>query len=65
MDWSHQRALVPHYAAVVLLIGVYVIAVRVAFGDVVPLVDIVGVLIVVLSYPTIVRSLGVAPNDWE
>jgi hypothetical protein len=65
MDWSRQRAFAPHYAAVVLLIGAYVIAVRVAFGDVVPLVDILGVVFVVLSYPTIVRLLGVAPSEWE
>ena len=65
MNWDRQRELLPHYAAVFLLIGVYMAAVRAAFGDVVPAVDILGVVVVVLGYPTVARLVGFAPGAWE
>jgi len=40
-------------------------AVRAAFGDVVPAVDILGVVVVVLGYPTVARLVGFAPGAWE
>jgi len=65
MDWERQRALFPHYVAVVLLVAVYVVSVRVAFGDVVPAVNILGVVVVVLGYPTVVRAIGLEPAAWD
>lgn len=65
MDAGRQRELLPHYVAVVLLVGGSLAAVRAVLGSVAPWVAVPGVVVVVLGYPTAVRSLGFAPSAWE
>lgn len=63
MNTSKQRQLLPHYLAVVALVVVALAAVRAL--PVSRWFNLVAVLLVVLSYPTIVRLLGVEPDAWQ
>ncbi|PSQ31837.1 hypothetical protein BRD06_00750 [Halobacteriales archaeon QS_9_67_15] len=62
MDLSGQRELLPHYLAVAAVASTAAVLARSAGGNWVAL---VSVLVVVLSYPTVVRALNVAPEAWE
>lgn len=65
MDWARQRELLPHYAAVVVLTVLLLGGARALLGQVEPWVDLLGVVVVVLTYPSVVRFLGVAPSGWD
>lgn len=65
MDRSNQRALLPHYLAIVAGIAAGLVGLRVTVGDVGIIGNLTVVVVIVLAYPTIVRALGVAPDTWE
>lgn len=65
MNLSDQKALVPHYLAVFVLALVAVGGTRAVAGSVPVWTDLLVVVLLVLSYPSLVRVLGVAPDVWE
>jgi len=65
MDIGRQRALLPHYVAIVLAVVAVLGGIRLAVGDVGAPVNLGLTIVVVLAYPPIVRLLGLAPQHWE
>lgn len=65
MNWKRNLALVPHYAASLLLILLVVGGIRTFLGNFGVLVELPIVVALILGYPTLVRWLGVAPAAWE
>lgn len=65
MALRRHLELVPHYLAVTLAIVAAVGATRVATGGLGFAVELAVVVVVVLLYPTVARTLGVAPAAWE
>jgi len=65
MNWKRTLALVPHYAASLLLILLVVGGIRTFLGNFGVVVELPIVVALVLGYPTLVRWLGVAPAAWE
>jgi hypothetical protein len=62
-DTSKQKQLLPHYIAV-LVLTVAALAVVSAL-PVSRWFNLVAVVLVVLTYPTLVRLLGVEPDAWQ
>lgn len=65
MDWSRQAELLPHYAAVVLLIAVLLFLVPGRSGPLGVVINVGVVVVVVLGYPPLVRWLELEPDAWE
>jgi hypothetical protein len=65
MNWKRTLALVPHYAASLLLILLVVGGIRTFLGNFGVVVELPIVVALILGYPTLVRWLGVAPAAWE
>jgi len=63
MDTDHQKQLLPHYLAVFVLTLATLAVVRTLFSA--DWAALLAVLFVVLSYPTLVRLLGVEPDAWR
>jgi len=64
MDLTGQRDLIPHYVAVVVLVGAAVVGLR-NLSDSVPIwLDLLAVVVVVLGYPSLARWLDIAPDAW-
>jgi len=62
MDRDTQRQLLPHYVAVVVLTVLALTVTReLSDGG---WVNLLVVVVVVLTYPTVVRVLGVEPDAW-
>lgn len=64
MDLAGQRDLLPHYVAVVVLVGAAVAGLRSLFASVPVWLDLLAVVVVVLGYPSLARWLDIAPAAW-
>lgn len=65
VDVDRLVELVPHYAAMILLLFVVLAIVRAVAGDLGFWIELGIVLVVAVAYPAAVRRLGVAPTAWE
>lgn len=65
MDVDRQRSLLPHYVAIVVSVVVVLVGLRAVFGPLQTWINVLAVVVVVLSYPSVVRALGVEPDVWE
>ena len=59
------KELLPHYAAMLLLVFVLIAIIREVIGDLGFWVELVLILVIVFAYPPITRRLGVAPSIWD
>jgi len=57
--------LVPHFAAMVVLVSFVLGGVRLLLGTPAAWFNPIAALVVVFLYPFAVRRLGVAPTKWE
>lgn len=63
MNTKRQKQLIPHYVAVVVLTVVTLGVVQELAGG--GWINLLAVVVVVLTYPTLVRLLGVEPAAWS
>ena len=57
--------LLPHYAAMLLLVFLVIGVLREVVGDVGFWVELLFILVIVFAYPPLTRRLGVAPDIWD
>lgn len=65
MDLRSQKQLIPHYIAVLILLIAALIGIRELLGTGRIWIRLVVVACIVLTYPTVVRLLGVEPDVWQ
>jgi hypothetical protein len=65
MDLRSQKQLIPHYVAVVILLVAALSGLRELLGAGRVWIRLVVVACVVLTYPTVVRLLGIEPDVWQ
>lgn len=59
------RELLPHYVAMLLLYGLFVVALDQVFGVEGFVWSLAVALVVAFGYPQVARQLGFAPSSWE
>jgi hypothetical protein len=59
------RELLPHYAAMLILYGLFVVALRELFAIDSFGASLVVALVVAFGYPQVARQFGFAPPSWE
>jgi hypothetical protein len=64
VDTEKIRALVPHYAVMLVVVFAVVGVLRALLGERL-VVEFVIILVIVFLYPFVVRRLGYAPGVWE
>lgn len=65
MDRQQLLEVIPHYAAMILLLFLVLIAVNTVFGEVGFWIELLIVVAVAILYRPVVLRLGVAPSAWE
>lgn len=65
MDTDRLRDVVPHYAAMFLLVYLVLGIIRVTLGNIGFWTEIVIIGVVVFSYRPLVQYLGVGPDAWS
>lgn len=65
MDLRSQKQLIPHYIAVLILLTAALIGIRELLGAGAVWIRLVVVACIVLTYPTVVRLLGIEPEVWR
>ena len=65
MDGDRIRQLLPHYAAMILILLVALAIIEAFFPDRSFWIGIGVAVLVGLAYPHVVRRLGVAPESWQ
>lgn len=65
MDKDVILALLPHYAAMLLLVFLVLEVWRALFGDLGLIGELVIIVVIVFAYRPVVKRLGIAPEPWQ
>lgn len=65
VDWDKIRALLPHYAVMLVVVIATTSVLRAVLSDVNLIIEFAVVLVIVFAYPFIIRRLGYAPDVWD
>lgn len=65
VDWDTIRALLPHYAVMLVVVIATTSVLRAVLSDVNLILEFAVVLVIVFAYPFVVRRLGYAPDVWD
>ncbi len=65
MDTDELKEALPHYLAIIVLVGVIITALRFFVEGLSFWIELVIVMAIVLVYQAVVVQFGVAPSRWE
>jgi len=65
MDTDELKEALPHYFAIIVLVGVIITALRFFVEGLSFWIELVIVMAIVLVYQAVVVQLGIAPSRWE
>jgi len=65
VDTDKIRALLPHYAVMLVVVIATTSILRAVLSDVNLIIEFAVILVIVFAYPFVVRRLGYAPDAWD